>query len=471
MKREKINSKVEEKIITSMITSNEFLGQVASTLDLDLFTADHFKTIARWCKKYFERYHKAPVEYIETMYHAWVEKGKAKEETIEAVHDILEKISDDFENENQINIPYLLDEASEYFSLRKIEQLRDNLDLAVMEKDISIAQDTVNAFRTVGLGQSRGIDLFRDSEALTAAFSESQKPLFTVGNIAAQRFFQNAFARDNLIAILGPEKRGKTFWCCEFAIRALMNRKKVAMFQVGDLSQNQFIKRAAVRFAGMPMFKNQCGKIQIPIEMRKGKDNQLRIKRKTKNVPKPINEKATIIAMEKFRKRYGLSKDGAYYMTSIHPNSSINVAGITSILEKWEFENDFIPDVIIIDYADILADEPSIGGYDKRDKINETWKALRRLSQEKHCLVIAPTQADASSYNLETLTASNFSEDKRKLSHVTGMLGLNQTNDEKQAGVMRLNWIVLREAPYSTSRCLYVGQCLELARSFCCALF
>ena len=84
-------------------------------------------------------------------------------------------------------------------------------------------------------------------------------------------------------------------------------------------------------------------------------------------------------------------------------------------------------------------------------------------------MVIAPTQADAASYGLDTLEASNFSEDKRKLAHVTGMLGLNQNASEKDGGIMRLNWIVLREGEFNTSRCLHVGQCLSLGRAFCCA--
>ena len=130
-----------------------------------------------------------------------------------------------------------------------------------------------------------------------------------------------------------------------------------------------------------------------------------------------------------------------------------------------------MPDVIIIDYADILAPEPNTGQLNIRDQINSTWKALRRLSQEKHCLVIAPTQADAASYNQTLLDLRNFSEDKRKLSHVTGMLGLNQTKEEKGRGIMRLNWIVLREDNFQTDRCLYVGQCLTLGRAFsCCTL-
>ena len=46
-----------------------------------------------------------------------------------------------------------------------------------------------------------------------------------------------------------------------------------------------------------------------------------------------------------------------------------------------------IPDVIIVDYADILAPEDTRQS-EKRHQVDETWKALRRLSQEWHALVI-----------------------------------------------------------------------------------
>jgi len=471
MKREKVNSIVEEKIITGMITSKEFLSQIAPGLDVNLFSANHFRTIAGWCVKYFNRYQKAPAQEIETMYHSWVEKGKAKEEVVEAVHDVLEKLSEDYDDSTPSNIPYLLDEASEHLSLRKIEVLRDTLDISLLEKDCRSAETHVNSFRNIKLGANTGIDMFADTEALKTAFSEQQKPLFSVGDVGCQRFWQHALCRDNLIGILAPEKRGKTFWCCEFSIRALMARRKVAMFQVGDMSQNQILKRMAVRITGKPMFKNQCGYISVPKRIIKQDNGRVRVKRKQIKAEHPVSEKASAEAIKKFQRRFGISNKHPSFMISCHPNSSVNVQDIFGILEKWEYENDFVPDVIIIDYADILAPEPNSGGYDSRDKINETWKALRRLSQEKHCLVIAPTQADAASYDLETITAKNFSEDKRKLSHVTGMLGLNQNPEEKQAGIMRLNWVVLREAPFSTDKCLYVGQCLALARSFCCGYY
>jgi len=117
-------------------------------------------------------------------------------------------------------------------------------------------------------------------------------------------------------------------------------------------------------------------------------------------------------------------------------------------------------DVVVIDYADILLME---SGDDNRNKINECWKQLRRLSQTWHCLVITATQSDAASYTAGTMGRQHFSEDKRKLAHVTGMIGLNQTEDEKEEAIMRLNWIARRESHYVERKCIYVVGCLPIA--------
>jgi replicative DNA helicase len=144
------------------------------------------------------------------------------------------------------------------------------------------------------------------------------------------------------------------------------------------------------------------------------------------------------------------------------------VKDIDKVLQGWVVEKGFVPDIVVIDYADILAPErKNLMG---RDAVNESWAAMRRLAQERRLLVISPTQADADSYDRWIMGMRNFSEDKRKLSHVTGMLGLNQTEVEKKLMVSRLNWLVLREESHNPRRCLYVGQCPPLGRMMTCSV-
>jgi len=131
-------------------------------------------------------------------------------------------------------------------------------------------------------------------------------------------------------------------------------------------------------------------------------------------------------------------------------------------LRDWEREDDWAPDVLIIDYADIL-DMSMPGVHDQRDRINAVWKQLRRLSQEKHCLVVTATQSNRAGYSTYTIDMDKISEEKRKLSHVTGIVGLNQTEAEEKQGLMRLNWVIAREGRHSSKACVACAMCLALA--------
>jgi hypothetical protein len=125
------------------------------------------------------------------------------------------------------------------------------------------------------------------------------------------------------------------------------------------------------------------------------------------------------------------------------------------------FDN-FIPDVIIIDYADNLA--PENAREEPRHQVNRTWKMLRGLSQERHCLVVTATQAAGRSYKKNSVEMEDYSEDKRKYAHVTACFGLNQTPEEKRAGLMRIGPIVMREDEFFAEEEVYIGQALRLGR-------
>ena len=88
--------------------------------------------------------------------------------------------------------------------------------------------------------------------------------------------------------------------------------------------------------------------------------------------------------------------------------------------------------------------------------MNDVWVRLRQLSVQFDVLLITATQADAKARQSAILDAMNFSEDKRKMAHVTAMVGLNQTDVEKQEGIIRLNVIVAREVEYSISKSVKV---------------
>jgi intein/homing endonuclease len=242
---------------------------------------------------------------------------------------------------------------------------------------------------------------------------------------------------------------------------AVLQRKKVAYFEVGDMSQDQVMRRLAVRLARRPI-KPQTVLWPRSMELEKDEDTGrmiAHIEQEELKFDTGLSWQDAWKAAQKFKQKKTRTND-VLLKLSCHPNSSINVYGIQNMLSLWERDG-WVPDVIVVDYADILA--PMNGAAESRDQINATWKALRALSQSMHCLVVTATQSKATSYNVETMTKGEFAEDKRKLAHVTGMIGINSNQQERELGVVRLNWIVRREEMYSDRWCCHVARCLALA--------
>lgn len=473
MRRRSVDSLVEREFLKAMITSNEFLAAISPELDPRMFDPGPMKIISQWCLDYAQSYNKAPGQAIESIYHSWAELNEPENSEEEPVHDILSDLSDEYDRKGEdVNVGYLIDSFAQYVSLRRLESVKDRIEAALSQGDVERGAEAVLGYYPTSIGVGCGIDVLNDVEAYRRAFALPIDPLISFPGDAGV-FFSPALTREGLIAIQGPEKRGKTMWCVEMALRALRGRKKVALFETGDLTESQIMKRLGVRLARTPLWPSQCGKISVPVKIETGISasgfREAVVTWRTGRFPHAASLRRSVKAARAFRRHCGLPKNKPSILVSVHPTATINVAGIRSILKQWELQRQFVPDVVIIDYADILAPEP--GQSDFRHQVNETWKALRRLSQELHCLVLVPTQSDAASYKQRVLTMSNFSEDKRKLAHVTGMLGLNQTEEEKNEGVMRLNWIVLREHEYDTHRCLFVAQCPVLGRAFCCGSF
>jgi replicative DNA helicase len=147
-----------------------------------------------------------------------------------------------------------------------------------------------------------------------------------------------------------------------------------------------------------------------------------------------------------------------------YPIGTANLGDIKNDLEVLEYSEDFIPDVVIVDYADILKPEnTSLVG---REAINETWKGLKSLAQDRHCLVVTATQANRESIGKKNVRQTHVSEDIRKLAHVDIFGVLNQTAKEKRKGVIRIGIIARRHGESDEGVQALAIQSLQIGQPF-----
>jgi hypothetical protein len=475
------NGADERRVLIGMIVNDAVCGRVASRWNKDegLFRSKWCNLVGGWAVEYYFHYHEAPQAAIEAQFERWIGKGKQDPETIDLVERFLQTLSTEYEGRNaEINSEYTIELAGRLFNRvhaeRLVERLRGELDTGEAGDVGKIIAD----WNRVELGGGEGVNLFADDAVVDATFAEKVESLIKYPGDLGE-FLGDALCRDALVALLGPEKRGKTWWLIDIAFRAVLQRRKVAFFEVGDMSQNQIIRRFGIRAAKQP---RKAQEVAIPIEMKwvegqepteEDGETEAGSRRRRKTVSTPSNmmevghdkkfidavtADAVKTAFKHLLERQAKSREELLRL-SCHSNSSISADGVRAILQQWE-RGGWVPDVIVIDYADILAPPP--GHAESRDAVNSTWKKLRSMSQDMHALVVTATQANAESYSADTIGRQHFSEDKRKFAHVTAMIGLNSTEGEKAKGLMRLNFIVLREDDFIVSNCVHVAGCLAL---------
>lgn len=488
---------IERRIITGLIVSTEYLQRVRKFWNPKLLGSSTAKRVAGWCIQYFDKYGTAPKIEIESIFRKH-SKG-LKPDDVADIEDILADLSDEYERQDKFNVTYLFDQTAEYFDERSLTEFAEGLLGQIENGELGAAKTTATSYSSPIVQNEKNLDLSKPevSEAIERAFNTSSTPVVSFPR-ALGTFWNDQMTRGSFIAFMGPEKRGKTFLMLDIAIRAAKQHANVAFFQAGDMSEDQQLKRIAINLTKRSDNPKYIGEMYEPVrdcrynqmntctlKEREGNDGVFEgegddffkdsltlqhLKEAYKEFPKhrtcyncakywtnhlgtPWVKKVNV----KFPLTPGLAKDAVNslfvkkklgFRLSTHANGSLTVSIIENILNQWEREDGFVADLIVVDYADILASEIRS---EFRHQENDKWMKLRGLSQKKHALLITATQTDADSYDQDTLSLSNYSEDKRKFAHVTAMFGLNQDKKgrEKAIGILRINEIVLREGEFS----------------------
>jgi hypothetical protein len=471
------------------------------------------KRIATWCIEYFDKYQEAPNKNLEGIYFS--KMGSLPKDMAEEIEqEILPSLSEE-STKTETDLEYLINQTKFHFASKHLEIHTDKITDLLKNGDLDAATALARSFK--GITQEEDLTLnFASQNALRAvekAFEEASTPLIYYPK-ALGKFLNRQLVRGGFVAFLASEKRGKSYLLMDMAIRGVRQKNKVAFFQAGDMTEGQQIRRFCIHLAKASDREEYCGKMLEPVPdcmynqlnlcekkdresnfgVFEDKFNEKDIRYsvtysdleealkdnpdyvpcrncsdfRNKKVGVPwvqwVDVKEPLDAKQAKRvfRRYFV-KTNRQIMMSSHPNGTLSISKIKSLLNEWEMAHDFIPDIIIVDYADLLVSEVK----EFRHSQNDIWKGLRNLSQEerggKQALVVTVTQADADSYDRNLLRLKNFSEDKRKYGHTTGFFGMNQDPDgrEKKIGLMRLNELMIREGECDTNNVVYVLQNLK----------
>lgn len=495
-KRRTLDLAVEENIITGMIVSDQFLTEIRSVFHPGLLESNWTRLVASWCLDYFDKYQKAPEGTIQEIYNSFVRSEKFTEEQEEIIGQFLQKISDNYAHNQNFNVPYVLDQSEHYLKKRSLIQLKEDINAALLNDDVRKAEHLIGTYKRISRPHSKGVEVLKDQDALIKAFNYEENTLLELGGVLGE--FIGPLSRGDFLGIFGPAGRGKSWWLLYFAVKACMANLNVLFFNL-EMTEDQIIRRIFQFFCGetlreqdvlfpvLDCFHNQCNECRkqcrtcsiglsdtffdvvdgeyhenpkdyIPCKECKGTRDFIptvwfRIKHK-EGIDSSIALRKQKALNRMFRSRFHLAT---------FPGKSISINDAKTYADNLEVYDGFIMDVGITDYADFFG--PVNPRLEFRHQINETWEGHRSWGQERHSLIITGSHTNKQTFSRK-IQQGDSQEDTRKMNHLTKAIALNQKDEEKIRGIMRLGNLKKREEGFSLSKELTVLQQLHIGRPY-----
>ena len=520
MKNNESDSHLERRIVTACILNTKFLKMVYPLIKVKWFKSEESRRIAGWCVSYFRKYSKAPKKEIQNIYLSKIKNLDTDSASL--IEDTLFSLSKQFKKKkNKIDVEYLFDETEKYLKKRQLQNLINSAQEELDSGDLTEATLIASNFTPIQRITSNAIIPLSTSKGIREVYEDQFTPLFTYGDTPLGNMINRTLCKGCFVSILAQNKGGKSFTLMDMGMRAINAGCNVVYFQAGDMTQKQQERRQGIWLTKKSDMPEYCEPLYIPVldcvynqngdcdfrdreskfypfenytpEQLRGEaeTNNIKVSELKERVKEIKNHKPCINCIRsidsrrhrnfkgtiwyKKRKRvspliwkdvYKAVKNGFHKKLSkmrmiTYPTEKLTMSMIkqeNDILKK----QGFFAQVMLIDYMDILAPDTDTKTMSLRDQENIKWARARALSIMEDILIIAPTQADAKSFKQKIVDKSNFTEDKRKLDHVTGMIGINMTNHEKIKGIARYNDIVQREV--EGSKIVHVMHRLQTGR-------
>lgn len=441
MKRQKLDALSERDIIIGLIVSDKFCREVTPCLDPKDLEIEYTRIVAGWVKWYYQKFKTAPKSDILKLYRAKIEEIK-DDDLQENILSFIEKVNDDFDSIRNFNEEFMVQKSIDYLKMRSLKNLSADIESFVQMGDIQKAENILTKYRKVEANGNESVSLLHDSEKVISSFIDDDDFLFQMSGAYGK--VVGKINRNDFIAYLAPIKRGKTWHLMYSAQCALQAGLKVVYFSC-EMSQDKMIKR---------FWRGLSGQCDVDTEgidypyFELNDDGKYVVKHKS------INRKAVSFSdvRKKQKTMQRLFRGGDIRLFAV-PTDTLTVSQLEMKIEDLIYDG-YIPDVIVIDYADIMAKNEGDRS-DYRNQIDGIWKRLRGLAQKLNVAVITASQSTRDTIDKD-VKASDVAEDMRKLAHVTAMVSLNQTPDEKQQNVMRVKQLIVREegAEFKEALCL-----------------
>lgn len=428
---------LQDSIMYLCMTNDQFLKITRNLLPLEFVPKPVYQKMLSLWYDYWDKFHSAPGEQIETELNWAVESKHLSKQEYSLAIEYQEKLS----KMEPPNPDYVLERLGEFATQRKwfvsgVEFVK-KVRAGQLEEGRSLITDCLKE----GFGHKidSGINLL-DEEKVAERIIRRQttKPYMMKWMIEPFDKAGITLGRGHYVLIAAPEKKGKSWAGIYLGRAALLQGLNILHCSQGDLYGGELEDRYDQSFTASFHWRKhpvERYKVQWFERGEKGQSRLAIARVPVGTVKDPVIVRAGVGAVKGF---------GGQLRIKWWPMKVCTMRMFNSFLDHLAVNENFVPDVIINDYAEIM----DMKGTDIRDKTNTIHEEHRTMCGERKALVVNFSQVTQKAYNKEVITLGDFAEDKRKAAHCDFAYALCRTKKEQEKGMGRFVLFVDRHFGY-----------------------
>ena len=383
----------QEKIVQGLLTDRLWAEQMSEVINVDFFDLKYLKFLADRYFKYHGKYKDFPT--LQLLVSIIRDDLKTGNDTVlrDQIIEYLQRIR---HNPDMGDLEYVKEKALDFCKKQAFRgALEQAVDLIQTDKFDSV-MDLMRTALSVGTTPSIGHDLFEDMEARFVTVS--RHPVATGMEALDQKGILNGgLGRGEIGVVAAPTGVGKSHMLVNLGAAAVKRGKNVIHYTF-ELTENG---------TGLRYDSNIC---MIP----------------SNEVPERSDE-----VRDAYAEMEGLGR----LIIKEYPTGAATVQTLRSHIEKLSLKG-FIPDLLVIDYADIMR---SSRQYDSmRHELKKVYEDLRNLAMEKQIPIWTASQSNRESASSDIVGLENMSESYGKAQVADVVISISRKPTEKASGLGRI---------------------------------
>lgn len=378
----------QTKVMGALLTDRDFLITISESLSDEFFENTSHQWIIKEILKYFNKYHTVP-----SMDAIKVEVQKIDNEVLKIA--IKEQLVQAYRESEQTDIQYIKDE---FLGFCKNQQMKKAIvtsaDLLVTNDFDSIRQIILNALK---VGEVRSIGHEYEKDVETRYREDNRGPIPFPWEVF-NNLTQGGIGKGELGIVFGNPGGGKSWAVIAMAAHAAKLGYNVLYYTL-ELSETYVARRIDANLLNIPV--DQITKHRAEVES-------------------IVNELPGKIKVKEF------------------PSGKTTLDNIEQHIEQLKTQYEFMPDIIFIDYIDLLKNSAR----DRLEGTEDIYTSIRGLARELGLPIVTPSQANRTGAKSDIIEGDNIAGSYSKLMIGDIVVSLARNRKDKLEGTGR--WHIMK---------------------------